>query len=70
MRLLFTILAATTYDVRSMRGIMYYSYRDTLRFINVAFTVMAGAALVFDMPEAKFGPKAVRQKDQTITVAQ
>ena len=30
--------------------------RPILRFINVAFTVMPGAALVFDMPETLFGP--------------
>ena len=26
------------------------------RFINVAFLVMPGASLVFDMPETLFGP--------------
>lgn len=27
-----------------------------LRFVNVGFTVMSGANLVFDMPKTKFGP--------------
>ena len=30
-----------------------------LRFINVAFQVNSGAALVFDMPETLFGPNDV-----------
>ena len=29
------------------------------RFINVAFLVMSGAALVFDMPETIMGPNSV-----------
>lgn len=35
------------------------SVRPTRRFINVAFLVMPGAALVFDMPETLFGPNDV-----------
>lgn len=31
-----------------------------LRFINVAFKIMPGAALVFDMPETVVGPNSVR----------
>ena len=35
---------------------MSMSARRILRFINVGFLVMPGAALVFDMPETLFGP--------------
>ena len=33
-----------------------HSARPILRFTNLAFLVMPGAALVFDMPETLFGP--------------
>lgn len=36
-----------------------YSFRPILRFINVAFEISSGAALVFDMPETLFGPNDV-----------
>lgn len=33
-------------------------YLHVPRFVNVGFTVMSGAALVFDMPKTKLGPNA------------
>lgn len=40
----------TTVLILIIRGLCF------LRFVNVGFTVMSGANLVFDMPKTKFGP--------------
>eukprot|EP00904_Undaria_pinnatifida_P008917 jgi/Undpi1/5155/HiC_scaffold_19.g08506.m1 len=37
-------------------GTLTINSDDTVQFINLAFVVMPGAALVFDMPETLFGP--------------
>eukprot|EP00904_Undaria_pinnatifida_P010736 jgi/Undpi1/6793/HiC_scaffold_21.g09269.m1 len=44
-------------------GTLTIASDDTVQFINVAFLVMSGAALVFDMPETIMGPNSDSTED-------